>query len=75
MKEYMYEANEKFYENILHTVCNGGMFVWPDALAVFRVIMKRLVPVDERSYRIIKDTVRPEWFNDHVCNPNFVTMN
>ena len=35
MKEYMYESNEKFYENILLVVCDGGMFVWPDALAVF----------------------------------------
>jgi hypothetical protein len=75
MEPYMYEANEKFFDTILRKVREGGMFIWPEALAAYQIVMKKLMPADDRSYKILKDQVRPEWFSTHVINPNVTIMN
>ena len=75
METYMYETNEKYIEDCLKAIRDGGMLIWPDLLAVFIIQMRKLLPTDDRSYQTLKDVVRPEWFKDHVINPNFVEMN
>jgi hypothetical protein len=75
MEPYMYEANEKFFETVLRKVREGGLFIWPEAQAIYHIVMKKIMPDDNRSYQILKDQVRPEWFSTHVINPNTSLMN
>lgn len=75
MEEHMFKANENFFDSVIRNLKEGGFYVDPVYLGIFKKEMKKLAPVDDRSYEMLKSIVRPEWFSENVLNPHFVEMN
>ena len=59
--------NERF---ILKVISDGAIWVDPDAMECYKAINhKKIQPITNRGYRVLKGAVRKEFFNNFVLPP------
>lgn len=66
MKTYQLQANERHFETATRVIKNGGFYAWIDAREEYQIINRKLIPLTERGYALLKDIVSPEWFKKNV---------
>lgn len=61
--------NESFFKSVLNSVKEGGIFIYPDAGAVFKKVAGKLTGTQDELTKV-KDLVTPEFLKNHFVANN-----
>lgn len=56
----------KFFQRVLMMTKNNGIYVWPDALASYKVVDGKFVPDNKRSRNAMMETTTKEFHNQFM---------
>ena len=56
----------KFFKRVLMMTNNNGIYVWPDAMASYKVVDGKFVPDNKRSRNAMMDTTTKEFHNQFI---------
>ena len=58
--------NVKFFKRVLEMTNNNGIYVWPDAMASYKVVDGKFVPDNKRSLKVMVDNTTKEFSNQFI---------
>lgn len=58
--------NEKYFENVLRLVKNGGFYLFPSCQETYKVIDGKFYPVTTEGYNRMKEITSKEWCEKYV---------
>ena len=60
------KENEKFFNNIIRIMKNGGIYSCPNTMNMFTVVNKKMIPETQEGYEWIKEITTREWCESNV---------
>ena len=70
LKKYQIEANEKFFDNVMELVKDGGIYCWVSINKQFIKRGGKLIAEDNDAYDKVSEIVSPEYLKKKFVNTN-----